>query len=167
MICKADILIKKLNLQKHPEGGYFKEIYRSVEVIPKTALPDRYSNFRNYSTSIYFLLKENDFSAFHRVKSDEIWHYYKGNSSVNIYIINNQGELEEKILSDSIDKGQFQVIIPAGEWFSAKLSKINSFALMGCTMSPGFEYDDFELADRNILTKEFPQYKDIIRKMTY
>ena len=85
MISSAKYWIEKLNFEKHPEGGWFKEVYRSEEVIPKKSLPEYFPGSRNISTSIYYLLEGDDFSAFHRIKSDEIWHYYEGNSAIGNY----------------------------------------------------------------------------------
>lgn len=158
--------IKKLGLQKHPEGGWFKEVYRSDELIQKEHLPGRFSGSRHHSTSIYFMLTSGTFSAFHRIKSDELWHFYKG-SPVTIYMIDNDGKYSEILLGDDLESGEtFQCVIPAGAWFGAKVIEPDSFCLVGCTVAPGFHFDDFELGEREELMKLFPQLGEIINKLT-
>jgi len=154
--------INILKLDKHPEGGWYKEIYRSDMVIDKKCFNGKYSGDRNSMTSIYYLLKKNEFSAFHKIKSDEIWHYYDG-APLILYTINENGELNKYILGT--DKNCLpQVIIPANTWFGATTS--GDYTLMGCTVSPGFDFEDFELASRKVLSEQFPQHSEIIRKLT-
>ncbi len=158
--------IKKLSLQKHPEGGYYSENYRSEEVISQKYLPSRFGGNRVFSTSIYFLLENKNFSAFHKIKSDELWHFYQG-ECVNIYTINENSELVIfKLGADSENGENFQVVIPRNTWFAADLCKADSYALMGCTVAPGFDFADFELAERANLLKIYPQYAEIINKLT-
>jgi len=164
---KAEFYIKFFNLQKHPEGGYFGEVYRSTEHIPVQALPQRFSGFRCYSTSIYFLLPGNEFSAFHRIKSDEIWHFYKG-APVRIHVIDPKGNYSEVIVGDDPERGEsFQAVICAGCWFAAETTDPESFSLAGCTVSPGFDFSDFELAKRHELIKLFPAHINIIERFTH
>jgi len=164
MNLKAKQYIKKLKLKKHPEGGYFKEIYRSGEIILGEHLPKRFKSSRNFSTSIYFLLEEKQFSNFHLLKSDELWHFYDG-CDVIIYIINDKGKLSiEKIGRGKNHK--FQIIIGKNNWFAAELSDKKSFALVGCTVSPGFEFEDFVMGNRGELIKQFPKYQRVIEKFT-
>jgi predicted cupin superfamily sugar epimerase len=163
---KAEYYIKTLGLEKHPEGGWFKEVYRSDELIQKEHLPERFSGSRHHSTSIYFMLTSDTFSAFHRIKSDELWHFYKG-SPVTIYMIDDAGKYSEILLGDDPDGGEsFQCVIPAGVWFGAKVNLPDSFSLVGCTVAPGFHFDDFELGEREELMKLFPQHKGIIARLT-
>ncbi len=158
--------ISKLQLMPHPEGGYFKEVYRSDEIIMSENLPKRFTSNRNYSTSIYFLLDGEQKSNFHRLKSDEIWHFYEG-SSIKIFVIDVLGNLSEYLLGKNLDEGgKFQLVIKRNNWFAAELKEENSYSLIGCTVSPGFNYEDFELADRNNLQKQFPQHEEIIKKFT-
>jgi predicted cupin superfamily sugar epimerase len=164
MISSAKYWIEKLNLEKHPEGGWFKEIYRSEEVIPKEALPEYFSGSRILSTSIYYLLEGDDFSAFHRIKSDEIWHYYAGNSAIEILSIE-KGNLKKQLLGNQPEKNQvLQFVVPKNTWFAAKLTSSKGFALVGCTVSPGFHFDDFEMAGKDLLTK-FPILENEIREL--
>lgn len=166
MIVTAEFLIKKYNLHKHPEGGYYSEVYRSEELIEKGHLPNRYTGQRSFSTLIYFLLDGDDFSAFHRVNSDEIWHFYAG-TSLTLYILKDDGILEKIVLSNNPeDNGSYFALIKKGIWFAAKINRANSFTFVGCTVAPGFDFEDFELASRMELIKQFPQNKEIITQLT-
>jgi predicted cupin superfamily sugar epimerase len=158
-----DYWINHLNLQPHPEGGFFKETYRASEKISSSALPSRFGGDRNFSTAIYFLLRSEDRSVFHRIKSDELWHFYQGGTLL-IYVLH-QNKLRIHRLGSNLDKGDsLQVMIPANCWFGAHVERDDSFALCGCTVAPGFDFQDFEMAERNVLIKEYPGYeKEIIR----
>jgi predicted cupin superfamily sugar epimerase len=161
---KAQKYIKQLQLNKHPEGGYFKEVYRSGEIILPIHLPKRYKSSRNFSTSIYFLLEGKQFSAFHLLQSDELWHFYDG-GTVLLYVISKDGELVTKKLGKEKDC-ELQLTIEKHNWFAAELKDKKSFALFGCTVSPGFEFEDFELGKRDTLLKIFPQHSALIRRLT-
>lgn len=162
----AAFWIEKLGLIAHPEGGYFKETYRSDGEIEKEALPERYTGNRSFSTAIYFLLKGNEFSAFHRIASDEIWHFYAG-SSVTIHMILPDGKLKQVIVGPDIEKGEcFQGIIPAGAWFGARVNEPDNFTLVGCTVAPGFDFADFELGKEKELKELFPQHTELIKAMS-
>lgn len=158
--------IEKLNLQPHPEGGYFAEVYKSDEFINKENLPKRYSRPRAYSTSIYFLITSENFSSFHRIKSDETWHFYYG-SAIKLHIIDEKGSYFIIKLGNNLDNEEvFQFTIKRGVWFAAEVINADSYSLIGCTVSPGFDYDDFELGKRKMLIKEYPEYELIIKKLT-
>jgi len=162
----AEYWIKKLHLARHPEGGYYREIYRSAETIPKEALPDRYDGSRAFSTSIYYLLPGNEVSYFHRLKSDEVWHFYQG-SPVSLFVISPAGEYVETNLGPDFDSGQVsQTVIPAGHWLGAAVRTRGSYALVGCTVAPGFDFQDFELGRRQELLTLFPQHQAIIQSLT-
>jgi predicted cupin superfamily sugar epimerase len=158
--------IQKLGLARHPEGGYFREIYRSSEGIPRKGLPDRYDGPRFFSTSMYYLLSGEEVSYFHRLKSDEIWHFYRG-SFLSLYVISPEGRLGEIQIGSDIEAGQvFQTVIPAGHWFAASVGEPDSYSLVGCTVAPGFDFRDFELGQRNELLAVYPQHQAIIKKLT-
>ncbi|MCX7834159.1 MAG: cupin domain-containing protein [Ignavibacteria bacterium] len=166
MIEKAEKIIKKYKLQKHIEGGYFTEFYRSHEKINQNCLPKRYKSVRVFSTSIYFLLKGNEFSTFHKLNSDEILHFYDG-CPVNVYLIDKNGNLEIKKLGRNISRGEnYQILVKAGNWLAIKPTKRKSFSLIGCTVAPGFEYDDLHLGKKEELLKIFPKQKKLIEKLT-
>jgi predicted cupin superfamily sugar epimerase len=152
-------LIEKYNLQPHPEGGYYARIYCSDEQIAAAHLPKRFTGDRFISTAIYFLLQGKDFSAFHRIKSDELWHFYAG-SGLHIYVIHPNGEGELLKLGNDLKNGfSFQHVVKAGCWFASKHVDENSFAFVGCTVAPGFDFEDFEMGEKEELTKAYPQHK--------
>jgi uncharacterized protein len=158
-------LAMRLDLTRHPEGGWYRESYRSAEAIPAGALPDR-SGARSYCTAIYFLLERGDFSALHRIKSDELWHFY-GGAPLTIQVIAPSGAHLEMNLGPDLAAGEsFQAMVPAGCWFGAELSGTGDFSLVGCTVAPGFDFADFEMGDRDQLLGEFPQHADMVRRMT-
>lgn len=159
--------IEKLNLQKHPEGGWFKETYRSGETISAENLPDRYGEERCFSTCIYYMLEANDQSVFHRLKSDEFWHFYTGTSAIKLSVISPEGNLTQHLLGADPDYDEvFQLLIPRNHWFAAELTNKKGYALIGCTVSPGFEFSDFEMAQRAKLSTLFPQHQELIQKLT-
>ena len=161
----ADYWIRTLKLKKHPEGGYFTEVYRSNEVINVKGLPQRYQSFRNFSTSIYFLLKGNEFSAFHRILSDETWHFYSG-CPLRIFLLGPNQTAKELILGSEPENDQvFQFTIPRGWWFAAQPILHDSFSLCGCTVSPGFDFEDFELAQKQLLIQRYPRQSHLIERM--
>ena len=163
---QAKEYITKLQLNRHPEGGYYKEIYRAEEIILPDHLPDRYKSSRALSTSIYFLLEGNQVSRFHRLKSDELWHFYDG-STLIIYSIDENEELNKIKLGKNISEGElFQLQIKHNVWFGAELIDKSSFALIGCTVAPGFEFEDFEMGKRDGLVKQYPEHEQIIIKLT-
>ncbi len=160
-------LINFFNLQPHQEGGYFAQIFQSNHLV-KSTNKNRYDDEnRSAGTSIYYLLKGSDFSAWHRIKSDEIWHHYRG-STIKIHVIDKKGNLITQLLGDPIKHREavFQIIITADHWFSAELIDKTSYCLVGCTVNPGFEFKDFELADRTLLSKQFPQHELMITQLT-
>lgn len=159
----ADYWIKKLQLSTHIEGGAFREIYRS----PMTVVPDGFPGVRNYATSIYFLLQQHQFSAFHKIKSDETWHFYYGDPLIVYEIDRATGQLTEHLLGSNTDKGeQFQCVIAAGNWFAARVTGDGAYTLCGCTVSPGFDFADFELAHQQDLLAQYPQHASLIKTLT-
>ena len=162
---RSDQLIQQFNLEPHPEGGWYKQTYKSNEEIVADALPKRFRGSRAFSTAIYFLLEQGNFSAFHRIKSDECWHFYAGDPLL-IYIIKQSGELEIISLGNDLEKGQaFQFVVPANCWFASRPAPGSEYCFVGCTVSPGFEFADFELAEVNTLVKMYPQHKAIINEL--
>lgn len=157
-------IIEKLELTKHPEGGYFKEIYRSNESISHEALPERFSGDRSFGTSIYFLLKENEISAWHKVKQDEIWHHYLG-SQLILHTIDEKGNYKKATLGKNFEENeQPQIVVEQGTWMAAEVLDKSSFVLVGCTTAPGFDFQDFELASAKQLSEIFPKHKEIAHK---
>ncbi|WP_299552108.1 cupin domain-containing protein [Seonamhaeicola sp.] len=159
-------IITKLELLPHPEGGYYKETYRSEGFISEYDLDDAIEGKRNYSTAIYFLLTSNTFSAFHRIKQDEMWHFYKG-SPLKLHIISDSGEYSSVIIGNAIEKGEVpQFTVSARDWFASEVTENGDYTLVGCTVSPGFDFRDFEMPERDFLISKFPQHSEIITKLT-
>ena len=162
----ASDYITHLHLQPHLEGGYYKETYRSAESITQQALPRRFRGERSISTAIYYLLQEGDYSLFHKIKSDECWHFYAG-STLLIHMIDNGGKYYCIKLGASIsDAEAFQFVVPAGALFAAEPAPGSSFCLAGCTVAPGFDFADFEIADKSSLLKKFSQHSAIINRLS-
>lgn len=149
-------LVGELALQPHPEGGFYAQTFRSdVEVMAPWAP-------RKAITSIHFLLPAGDFSSFHRLRSDEIWHHYCG-APVAIDVIEADGRHEQIVIGDG---RRWQVAVRHGAWFAAHVPETGSYALCGCDVGPGFEFADFEIAGRNVLAKAFPQHHALIERWT-
>lgn len=161
----ATYWIEHLKLETHPEGGFYKETYRASEKTPVDGLPSRFFGSRNLSTAIYFLLRAEDKSLFHRIKSDELWHFHAGDT-LKIFVLTDKGLITYQ-LGPNIEKGDsLQVVIPANHWFGAVVTDGGAYTLSSCTVSPGFDFKDFELADRTNLLNEFPLQESIIKKLT-
>jgi predicted cupin superfamily sugar epimerase len=159
-------LIEALRLLPHPEGGYYRETYRSREVIPRAGLPERFPGDRAFSTAIYFLLEATDFSALHRLKQDEVWHFYDG-SSLTVHVLDPAGDYSKIKLGWRIEQGESpQAVVTAGCWFGATVDVPGRYALAGCTVAPGFDFADFELPAREQLSKLYPRHQEIIGKLT-
>lgn len=157
--------ISKLGLAKHPEGGYFKEKYRAEGKISAKSLA-QFTGDRNYCTSIYFLLTSDEFSAFHKIKSDELWYFHAG-TAIEIYRIDEQGHLSSIKLGSNLENEEhFQALVPANVWFASRVIAKESYALVSCTVSPGFDFEDFELAEKDTLISAFPKHKEIITELT-
>jgi predicted cupin superfamily sugar epimerase len=168
----ADDWIERLRLERHPEGGWFRETYRSTETLPAAGLPPRFGAPHPASTAIYFLLRGGEFSALHRLEADEVWHFYDG-VPLTLHLIAPGGTTS----SIRMGAGEFQAVVTAGHWFGATLDEVDEtaaaargsagrFALVGCTVAPGFIFDDFELGDRAALLAQFPQHAGLIMRLT-
>lgn len=188
----ASCWIRQLSLQPHPEGGYYRQTYRSQLQLPKLSLPPEFTGARPASTAIYFLLENGNFSAFHRQRSDELWHFYFG-APLLVHVIEPDGPYSQIRLGCVLDAGEtFQAVVKAGCWFASQLAPDKtphpeaaalgndlpsapnqphsqhpaSFALVGCTVAPGFDFEDFELARREDLAARYPQHRDLIARLT-
>ncbi len=158
--------IERLGLVAHPEGGHFRETYRAAEYVAAEHLPARFGGPRPFSTAIYFLLEGDQFSALHRITADEVWHFYAG-SPLLLSVIHPGGELEEVRLGPGNQAREtLQAVVPAGCWFGARVAVPGSYALAGCTVAPGFDFADLELADRAHLLARYPQHRAVIERLT-
>jgi uncharacterized protein len=153
---EASRLIAELGLRPHPEGGFFTESYRSTLHVASGA------GSRHAITSIYYLLTGDTFSAFHRLTSDEIWHHYAG-GELAIDAIDANGRYEQLTIGDG---RRWQAAFSAGVWFAAHSVDAHGYALVGCDVAPGFEYDDFEIGSRAKLSRAFPQHAQLIERWT-
>jgi uncharacterized protein len=161
----AEYWIHHLKLDPHPEGGFYRETYRSKENIHVCGLPQRFPAPRSFSTAIHFLLRSRDKSLFHRIKSDELWHFHAG-EALHIYLLQDENLTLFK-LGSNLEAGELlQVVVPANCWFGAKLISQHGYTLSGCTVAPGFDFKDFEIADQKTLLQEFPNCEEIIRELT-
>ena len=158
----ATYWINKLNLKEHPEGGYFVETH----VSDKTITSPEYDGTRCAFTAIYYLLVGEQFSSFHLMKSDELWHFCAG-STLTLHVIGTGGELCDIRLGQKIDNGEkFQAVVKSGSWFAASVDDTTSYSLVGCIASPGFDYLDWRLGDAETLIKLYPRHKLTIDKYT-
>jgi predicted cupin superfamily sugar epimerase len=158
----AEFWIKKLNLQEHPEGGYYIEMHRS-EILVNVS---RSGSIRNACTAIYYLLKGNQFSSFHMLLSDETWHFYDG-SSLTLHIIRADGKLSKVKLGMNFDDNEaYQAVVSSGSWFAASVNEASSYSLVGCIVSPGFDYGDWNMTNVESLSRIYPQHRGIIQKYT-
>ena len=154
---EAQRLIASLHLRPHPEGGWYRETYRSAERVTTER-----GAVRRATTAIYFLLTASTFSAFHRLASDETWHFYRGDP-VTLEIIDPSGVHARKVIGHGDD---LQATIAAGAYFAAHVDAADGWALVGCDVSPGFEFADFQLTTRSMLSAAYPQHGPLIARYT-
>lgn len=163
---RIQFLKEALQLNKHLEGGYFKEVYRSDEEISKEALPEDFSGSRKFGTSIYFLLTSSSFSSFHKINQDETWHFYEG-STIELHTISPDGKHQKIKIGSNLEKGEvYQFTVPGKHWFAARIIADESYALVGCTVAPGFDFDDFTLGKRNDLIELFQHHRELVTEFT-
>ena len=152
----AEELIRLYGLEPHPEGGFFRESYRS----------EGKTGGKNFCTAIYFLLPAGHRSRLHRIKSDELWHFYLG-GPLTVASISTDGRVARAVLGgDAAAGGRVQHMVPAGCWFGAYPEEGTAFSFVGCTVAPGFDFSDLELGERAALVEQFPQAKELIEKLT-
>ena len=166
MSTEAESWIEALDLRPHPEGGLFRETWRSDETLGARALPARFAGERSMGTAIYYLLRAGERSRLHRLRADELWHLYAG-GPLTLHLFTEGGDYRRRTLGQDPLAGHApQLRVPHGCWFGAELPPGVPFALAGCTVSPGFEYDDFELADRSALLSRHPGHADVVTRLT-
>jgi predicted cupin superfamily sugar epimerase len=156
-----DELIRRFDLKPHPEGGFFSETYRSKALVSRDD-----GATRSASTAIYYLLCDGAHSAWHRIESDEVWHFYAGEPLL-VHVLDDNGALVTHRLGNALTHPEavFQAVVPAGLWFAAECADPATFALVGCTVAPGFEFSEFELADVEVLKAKYPQQVSVIERM--
>lgn len=155
-------LIRRLKLEPHPEGGYFRETYRANGNVVRQSEGE----LRSASTAIYFLLCDGAHSAWHRIRSDEVWHFYAGDP-IDVHVLDAHGALVTHRLGNALvhEDAAFQAIVKAGDWFAAECPDAKGAALVGCTVAPGFEFSEFELAAPGELEAQFPQHREVIARL--
>lgn len=159
----ADYWIEHLGMEPHPEGGFYKRTFESDEMI----VTESHSTQRRLYTSIYFLLRSEDISHFHRLKSDELW-YFHGGSALSVHIIDESGRYRVEKLGLDIANGEKpQVLVAKGSIFGSTVEREDAYSLVGCMVAPGFDFADFELFTQSDLLARFPALDGIIRKLAY
>ena len=155
--------IERLSLQPHPEGGWYREVYRSAELLDETMLPERFGGTRSFSTAIYFLLMAGEISRLHRIKQDELWHFYDG-APLRLHRIRPDGSTCSELLGR--EAGALPMaMVPAGDYFGAEVTE-GDYTLVGCTVAPGFDFADFEMPSRDELYTRFPDQADLVIHLT-
>jgi predicted cupin superfamily sugar epimerase len=155
-------LIDQFDLQPHPEGGYYRETYRCEERVQRL----QSGGERSASTAIYYLLSGDAYSAWHRIRSDELWHFYAG-CPLDIHVLDDGGQLRTLRLGNALEEPDvvFQAVVPARCWFAAERIDRQSYSFVGCTVAPGFEFSEFELADAAQLQMQYPQHAKLIGRL--
>ncbi len=155
----ANYWVKHLQLHSHPEGGFYKEVYRSAKQVTRNPP----GGLKPACTSIYYLVSGADFSGFHRIESDEIWYFHKG-QPLHIHVIDVNGALTTHELSDKTT-GDLQVVVGAGQWFAAELPAAEGYALVSCAVAPGFDFSEFKMAKKADMAQQYPQHGELIARL--
>lgn len=163
----AEEIIERLGMRPlREEGGYFVEPYRSEEMIPKAGLPERYPSDRAFGTAIFYLLTPDTCSALHRLASDEIFHFYLGDPVTMLQLFPDGSSRVLTLGQDITHDQELQVVVPRGTWQGSFLVEGGAFALLGCTVAPGFEYADYEHGSREVLLDQYPDQRELIIRLT-
>ncbi|MFJ7678648.1 cupin domain-containing protein [Peribacillus sp. NPDC097198] len=163
----ANYYVTKLGMEPHPEGGFYKRTFESEERTSDQELSVEFEGKRKLYTSIFFLLGSTDISHLHRLKSDELWYYHAG-SPLTIHVIDENGDYKERKLGINLDEGEVpQVLVPKNSIFGSSVREEDTFSLVGCMVSPGFEFQDFELFTQEELLSKYPQHREVIMKLAY
>lgn len=157
-------LVARLGLRPHPEGGFYRELYRAPLVLPRAALPSEFGGERAAATAIYFLVTADTFSALHRIASDEMW-FFLGGDPLEVIVLDEDGGLEVKRIGPVGDEEPFAVVA-AGRVFGARVAAGGRWSLVSCVVAPGFDFADFELCERAVLCARFPRHAELIAALT-
>jgi predicted cupin superfamily sugar epimerase len=160
---RCEYLIECFDLDPHPEGGYYRRTYESETEISSNALPSEYESSRRVGSSILYLLPSTEVSRLHRLSGDEMWHFYRG-SPLTLHVFEDEGYRRHRLGNDYETGESPQYVVRAGNWFGATVGE--AYALVGCTVWPEFQFEDFEVADRTELVQEYPEQERIIEKLT-
>lgn len=158
--------VDALGMRPHPEGGFYRETWRAADAVATSALPVRFAGDRTLGTAIVYLLPEGERSHLHRLHADEVWHLYDGGPLHLHLLVPGRGH-ERLVLGKDVEHGESpQVVVPHGTWFGAETAEGAGYVLVGCTTSPGFEFADFEMGEREALLAEFPAERAWIERLT-
>lgn len=157
--------IDALHLRRHPEGGWYREVYRAEETVSRQSLPGRFTGDRCFSTAIYYLLQASDISAFHRLRQDEVWHFFDG-TGISLHIIDAAGHYSTVKLGRRLDAGEHPMAVMTAGWLFGATVDGKGYALAGCTVAPGFEFEDFDMPTRTALLERYPRHREIIERLT-
>lgn len=155
--------INRFSMQPHPEGGYYTSTYQASLLIPQHSLPNSFKGNRPVSSAIFYLLEHGDFSSFHRIASDECWHFYAGDP-LWIHTLATDGTYTRTTLGPN-EGMTFQYVVKAGTWFASEPATGSKFSFVGCTVSPGFHFDEFEMASADSLISKFPAQTSLITRL--
>lgn len=157
-----DRLIALLSLAPHPEGGHFRETYRSERRVTR----ETDGRGCSASTAIYYLLRGKERSTWHRIRADEMWHFHDG-TPLRIHVLEPDGALTTLRLGHPLrhEGASFQALVPAGRWFAAECEDAGGYSLVGCTVAPGFEFDEFEIGDARVLAQHWPAHRELIARL--
>jgi predicted cupin superfamily sugar epimerase len=162
----AEEAVARLGLERHPEGGFYRETYRAPEVLSRAALPERFAGPRRISTAILYLLPEGEKSRLHRIASDELWHFHLG-GPLELVELRPDGRAETTILGGGLERGEvLQRAVAGGRWFGARPRPGAGWCLVGCTVAPGFDFADFELGRKEELLAAYPAARSEIAALT-
>lgn len=166
-VTELDALVARLGLRPHPEGGFYRELYRAPLVLPHEALPSTFGGERAAATAIYFLLTADSFSALHRIASDEMW-FFLGGDPLEVFVFDEGGGLEVKRVGPVAGTGGEEpfAVVEAGRVFGARVGTGGRWSLVSCVVAPGFDFADFELCGRAELCARFPRHAELIVSMT-
>lgn len=157
----AAFWIDRLGLLPHPEGGYYREVFRSEKLVNRV----NQIGSRSALTSIYYLIENEDHSGFHRIASDELWYFHAG-APLHIHVITGSGEHKTRELSDS-DTCSLSLAVDAGQWFAAEIASGQGFTLVSCAVAPGFEFSEFEMAQKEQMFRLYPQHTALLERLCH
>lgn len=161
---RISLLVEQLNMEEHPEGGYYAPAFRSEQLLDTTTFENkRWKGPRSLYSSIYYLLKKGQYSCWHRIASDEMWHFYEGDPII-LHVLTQDGTYYSKVLGNSSTEICYQWVVKGGDWFAAISDGVKGYSLAGCSLAPGFDFADFEIGKEEELLEHYRNQETIIHK---
>jgi predicted cupin superfamily sugar epimerase len=161
---RISLLVQQFQMLEHPEGGFYAPAFRSDQLLDTSTLKiNRWKGPRNLYSSIYYLLMNGQFSCWHRIASDEMWHFYEGDP-ITLHVLTKDGAYYCKTLGNPSSDLCYQWVVKGGDWFAAISSGPIGYSLTGCSLAPGFDFADFEIGSKEMLLEQYPNQADVIRK---